>query len=406
MRRTRGRSAPAIKRAQAAGVVVVAVDVAAAGADATVQTNNVQAGEIACQYLADKINGKGNVIIENGPQVSSVIERVKGCKEVLAKHPDIKILSDDQDGKGSREGGMNAMQGYLTRFPDIAGVFTINDPQAIGSDLAAKQLNRTGIVITSVDGAPDIVPALKGTTLVQASASQDPTEIGTQAVRDRLRHHERQEARKPDGPDAVHARRPGQRGSTRAGKAVVVLRRSGGGDHAHSLQFTKGRGVMADVICLGELLIDFVPTVTGCDLASADTFKKAAGGAPANVAVGLARFGVSSGFMGKIGADGFGRFLTQTLASAGVDTAMLVPTEAAPTALAFVSLRADGEREFLFYRSPSADMLFSPEDVDAAALGRSKILHFGSISLIGGAIARRHAACGRRRAPAGPARQL
>ncbi len=172
----------AVKRAEAAGIVVVAVDVEAAGADATVQTNNVQAGQISCQYLADKINHKGNVIIENGPQVSSVIQRVKGCKEVLSKYPDIKILSDDQDGKGSREGGMNAMLGYLTRFPNIAGVFTINDPQAVGSDLAAKQLNRSGIVITSVDGAPDIVPEIKGNTLVQASASQDPAEIGRKAV--------------------------------------------------------------------------------------------------------------------------------------------------------------------------------------------------------------------------------
>ena len=48
------------------------------------------------------------------------------------------------------------MQGHLTRFPKIDAVFTINDPQAIGTDLAAKQLNRTGIIITSVDGAPDI----------------------------------------------------------------------------------------------------------------------------------------------------------------------------------------------------------------------------------------------------------
>ena len=79
--------APAVKRAQSAGIVVISVDVAAAGADATVQTNNAQAGQIACQYLADKINHKGNVIIENGPQVSSVIERVKGCKEVALQVP-------------------------------------------------------------------------------------------------------------------------------------------------------------------------------------------------------------------------------------------------------------------------------------------------------------------------------
>jgi len=173
---------PALKKAQAAGIPVIAVDVAAAGADATVQTNNVKAGELACDYLVKKLGGKGNVIIENGPQVSAVIDRVNGCKAVLAKNPGIKLLSSDQDGKGSREGGMSAMQGYLTRFPKLDGVFTINDPQAIGSDLAAKQLNRGNIVITSVDGAPDIETALQSNTLVQASASQDPWAMAQKAV--------------------------------------------------------------------------------------------------------------------------------------------------------------------------------------------------------------------------------
>ncbi len=176
---------PAIKKAQAAGIVVVAVDTAAKGADLTVTTNNVQAGEISCQYLVDKISGKGNVVIENGPQVSAVVDRVNGCKSVLAKYPGIKVLSDDQDGKGSRDGGMAVAQGYLTRFPSIAGIFTINDPQAIGTDLAAKQLNRTGIVITSVDGAPDIEAALKdpNSAMIQASASQDPYAMAQLAVK-------------------------------------------------------------------------------------------------------------------------------------------------------------------------------------------------------------------------------
>ena len=174
--------APAIKRAQAAGITVVGVDVAAAGADATVQTNNVMAGELSCKFMAEAIGGKGNVVIENGPQVSSVIDRVNGCKQVLGSYPDVKLLSSDQDAKGSRDGGLTVMQGYLTRFPSIQGVFAINDPQAIGSDLAARQLNRTGIVITSVDGAPDIVGALKGQTQIQASASQDPYAMGKLAV--------------------------------------------------------------------------------------------------------------------------------------------------------------------------------------------------------------------------------
>ena len=174
--------APAVKRAQAAGIAVVGVDVAAVGADAVVQTNNVQAGTIACEYLVQKIGGKGNVIIQNGPQVSAVVDRVNGCKEVLAKHPDVKLLDSSQDAKGSREGGMNVMQGHLTRYTDLAGVFTINDPQAIGSDLAAKQLGRQNIVITSVDGAPDIEGALKGNTMVQASSSQDPYAMAQLAV--------------------------------------------------------------------------------------------------------------------------------------------------------------------------------------------------------------------------------
>ncbi|MDQ7958783.1 MAG: ABC transporter substrate-binding protein [Rhodocyclaceae bacterium] len=173
---------PALVKAKKAGIAVVGVDVAANGADATVQTNNVQAGEIACQYIVEKLGGKGNVIIQNGPQVSAVIDRVNGCKAVLKKSPDIKILSDDQDGKGSREGGLNVMQSHLTRFPKIDAVFAINDPQAVGTDLAARQLNRKNIVITSVDGAPDIETALKSDTQVQASASQDPYMIAQKAV--------------------------------------------------------------------------------------------------------------------------------------------------------------------------------------------------------------------------------
>ncbi|ODN72574.1 ABC transporter substrate-binding protein [Methylobrevis pamukkalensis] len=182
---------PAIARAQAAGIPVVAVDTAADGADATVTTNNVQAGEIACQYIVDKLGGKGKVVIQNGPQVSAVIDRVDGCKKVLEANAGIEILSADQDGKGSRDGGMNVMQGHLTRFEQIDAVFTINDPQAIGTDLAAKQAGRNNIIITTVDGAPDIEAALKdpNSPMIHASASQDPyamaqlaTEIGAKLI--------------------------------------------------------------------------------------------------------------------------------------------------------------------------------------------------------------------------------
>ena len=166
---------PAIRKAQAAGIPVIAFDTVAEGADAAVTTDNVMAGRISCQYIVDKLNGKGNVIIQNGPSVSAVIDRVVGCKEVFAKYPDIKVLSDTQDGKGSREGGMSVAQGYLTRYPKIDAIFTINDPQAIGTALAARQAGRNEFFITSVDGSPDIEAALKDPAydMIKASASQD-----------------------------------------------------------------------------------------------------------------------------------------------------------------------------------------------------------------------------------------
>ncbi len=139
---------------------------------------------------------------------------------------------------------------------------------------------------------------------------------------------------------------------------------------------------MLDVIACGEMLIDFVSTASGVTLAEAPAFEKAPGGAPANVAVGVARLGYRAGFMGQLGDDDFGHFLANTLSSNGVDTGGLRFTAEARTSLAFVSLRADGERDFMFYRNPSADMLWRPEDVNAPFAAGTRVFHYGSISLI------------------------
>ncbi|MDF1519740.1 MAG: PfkB family carbohydrate kinase [Brevefilum sp.] len=139
---------------------------------------------------------------------------------------------------------------------------------------------------------------------------------------------------------------------------------------------------MADIVTLGELLIDFVPTTSNVSLIEAPAFKKAPGGAPANVAAGLAKLGISCAFLGKVGDDPFGEFLEKTLSDLGVNTQGLVFSHEARTALAFVSLKADGEREFMFYRHPSADMLYTPDEVDYQLIKHARIFHFGSISLI------------------------
>jgi fructokinase len=139
---------------------------------------------------------------------------------------------------------------------------------------------------------------------------------------------------------------------------------------------------MPDVLTLGELLIDFVADRSGVTLGEAERFLKAAGGAPANVAVGLRRLGVDAGFVGKVGDDPFGRWLADVLRRDGVELSQLRFDDAARTALAFVSLTAGGERDFLFYRHPSADQLHRAEELDLDAIARAGILHHGSISLI------------------------
>lgn len=136
------------------------------------------------------------------------------------------------------------------------------------------------------------------------------------------------------------------------------------------------------VVCFGELLIDFVPTVAGVSLAEAPAFKKAPGGAPANVAVGVSRLGGSSAFIGKVGDDEFGHMLADILKQNNVDNSGMRFDHGARTALAFVTLRADGEREFLFFRHPSADMRLHESELDNNIIKQAKIFHYGSISLI------------------------
>jgi fructokinase len=137
------------------------------------------------------------------------------------------------------------------------------------------------------------------------------------------------------------------------------------------------------IVCFGELLIDFVALESGVSVGEASGFQKAPGGAPANVAVAVARLGQSSAFLGQVGDDPFGHYLAGVLEGEQVDVRGLRFSSEARTALAFVSLTKEGERSFVFYRHPSADMLMRPEDVALEVIDSQRIFHFGSITLIG-----------------------
>lgn len=140
------------------------------------------------------------------------------------------------------------------------------------------------------------------------------------------------------------------------------------------------------VVCFGEALIDFLarpPAAPGAPR----QFEEHAGGAPANVAVGVARLGGDARFVGMLSRDMFGDALLSQFAAHGVDLAQVRRTDAARTALAFVSLDDDGERSFNFYRPPAADLLFRAEDFDRAAFADTAVFHVCSNSLTAPGIA-------------------
>lgn len=136
------------------------------------------------------------------------------------------------------------------------------------------------------------------------------------------------------------------------------------------------------VCCFGEVLIDFLQ-----DPQQPSLFRRFAGGAPANVAVAVAKLGGNSHFVGMLGADMFGDFLQTELEHYGVDCSATARTSAAKTALAFVALNSEGDRSFSFYRPPAADLLYTVAHLAADFWRNRGILHLCSNSLTDQAIA-------------------
>lgn len=139
---------------------------------------------------------------------------------------------------------------------------------------------------------------------------------------------------------------------------------------------------MRNFYSIGEVLIDFIPLQKGRALKDVVGFERVPGGAPANVAVAVARFGGKAYMITKLGMDAFGDFLLEQLQQAGVNTETVKRTNEANTGLAFVSLRHDGERDFSFYRNPSADLLLSEKEIEDGWFEDGDILHFCSVDLV------------------------
>ncbi|KAA5838423.1 substrate-binding domain-containing protein [Saccharopolyspora hirsuta] len=174
---------PGIERAKRAGIIVVAVDTPAKGADAVIMTDAVQAGEKSCEYLFSQLGGKGNVLLVDGTPIQTIRDRITGCENVLPKYPGIKVVGH-QASKNDRASGLMVTTDMLTATPDVQGIFGMNDPSALGAVLAVEQGGKSGQVkVTGVDGSPEGVSELQrpGSPFV-GTATQNPAEMVRQAV--------------------------------------------------------------------------------------------------------------------------------------------------------------------------------------------------------------------------------
>ena len=138
---------------------------------------------------------------------------------------------------------------------------------------------------------------------------------------------------------------------------------------------------MVDVIAIGELLIDMIADMPGHPLESQTSFKRFAGGAPANFAVGVQRLGISTGLITKVGDDFFGRFLIKTLKEEAVDITQIKKSNKYKTALAFVGLDEGKTPRYSFYRSPCADIMLNEQEIEENYIKSAKLLMCGTVSL-------------------------
>ncbi len=177
--------AAAVQQAKDAGIPVIAVDVnAEGGVDATVTSDNYQAGQLAGEYVIEQLGGKGNIAIIDGPPVSAVADRIQGFEDAIKKS-DIKVVAK-QNGEGSREKALTVMESILQANPSgsIDAVFAINDPEAIGVEIAQEQAGRKDeFFIVGVDGAPEATEAMsKEGSSIHATSAQSPSDMVKKAV--------------------------------------------------------------------------------------------------------------------------------------------------------------------------------------------------------------------------------
>jgi ribose transport system substrate-binding protein len=174
----------AVEEANRAGIPVFTADIAASGGRVVshVASDNAQGGRLIGEYLARRLNGRGQVAILDQPTVTSVIDRVRGFREALAAYPGITIVAAPAVERGVRDVAKNKPANLLQAHPTLAAIFGSNDDCALGALASVRAAGRTTVVIVGFDAIPEARTAILEDSPLKADAIQFPIEIGRRTI--------------------------------------------------------------------------------------------------------------------------------------------------------------------------------------------------------------------------------
>ena len=181
--------APAIEKANAANIPVFTADIAASGGKVVshIASDNILGGKMAAEFIANQLKDGGEVGIIGQPEVQSTIDREKGFKDEIAKHPNIKVVAT-LNGGGVRDRATKAADDMLQGNPNLKAIFAINDDSALGALASAETRGKKDLIIVGYDATPEAVTKIKGGTILKADVAQDPKLIGSKTVETIAKH--------------------------------------------------------------------------------------------------------------------------------------------------------------------------------------------------------------------------
>ncbi|NJM54103.1 MAG: substrate-binding domain-containing protein [Blastocatellia bacterium] len=181
--------APAIEKANAANIPVFTADISASGGKIVshIASDNVLGGKMAAEFIADQLKDSGEVGIIGQPEVQSTIDREKGFKDEMAKHPNIKVVAT-LNGGGVRDRATKAADDMLQGNPNLKAIFAINDDSALGALASAETRGKKDLIIVGYDATPEAVAKIQAGTMLKADVAQDPKLIGSKTIETIAKH--------------------------------------------------------------------------------------------------------------------------------------------------------------------------------------------------------------------------